>query len=116
MSKETLQALVKRTREGGGEILDLLKTGSAFYAPSASVVEMAEAMLKDKKKILPAAVLCEGEYGLHHLFTGVPVKFGSTGVEDIVVFDLTHEEQAALEHSANAVRMQCQKADQLLGA
>jgi malate dehydrogenase len=114
ISKDTLQALVKRTREGGAEILSLLKTGSAFYAPAASVVEMAEAILKDQKKILPAAALCEGEYGLHNLFMGVPVKFGSNGVEDIVVFDLTDEEQAALEHSANAVRVQCQKADQLL--
>jgi malate dehydrogenase len=70
--------------------------------------------MKDPKKILPAAALCEGEYGLHHLFTGVSVKFSSIGVEEIVVFNLTHEEQAALEHSANAVRVQCQKADQLL--
>ncbi|MDT7040762.1 malate dehydrogenase [Candidatus Nitronereus thalassa] len=115
ISKDTLQALVKRTRKGGGEIVSLLKTGSAYYAPAASVVEMVEAILKDQKKILPAAALCEGEYGIHNLFAGVPVKFGSHGVEEIVVFDLTPEEQVALEHSVNAVRAQCQKVDQLLG-
>ena len=81
LSPETLDALIKRTREGGAEIVNLLKTGSAYYAPAASVVEMVEAITKDQKKILPCATLCEGEYGFHDLVLGVPVKLGSGGAE-----------------------------------
>jgi len=114
MSQEKVNALVKRTREGGAEILHLLKTGSAFYAPSASIVEMVEAIINDQKKILPCAALCEGEYGLNGLFMGVPVKLGAGGVEEIVVFDLTPEERAALETSAASVRKLCQQADRLI--
>lgn len=114
MSKDRLDELVKRTREGGSEILNLLKTGSAFYAPSASVVEMVEAMLKDQKKILPCCALCEGEYGLDGLFMGVPVKLGAGGVEEIIDYGLTPEEKAALQRSAKAVRELCDQADRLL--
>lgn len=114
MSKDRLEELVKRTREGGSEILNLLKTGSAFYAPSAAVVEMVEAMLKDQKKILPCCARCEGEYGLDGLFMGVPVKLGAGGVEEIIVYDLTPEEKAALQRSAKAVRELCDQADRLL--
>ena len=115
MSAETLNALVKRTREGGAEIVGLLKSGSAFYAPAISAVEMVEAILRDQKKILPCAALCEGEYGLHGLFVGVPVKLGSAGIEEIVAYDLTPEEQAALDGSATAVRELCEKVNQILG-
>lgn len=114
MSKGRLDALVKRTREGGSEILNLLKTSSAFYAPSAAVAEMVEAMLKDHKKILPCCALCEGEYGLDGLFMGVPVKLGSGGVEEIIEHALTPEEKAALERSAIVVRELCENADRSL--
>lgn len=115
MSADRLNALVKRTREGGAEIVGLLKSGSAFYAPAISAVEMVEAILRDQQKILPCAALCEGEYGLHGLFVGVPVKLGSAGIEEIVAYDLTPEEQTALDGSASAVRELCEKVDQLLG-
>lgn len=114
LAKDTLEALVKRTREGGSEILNLLKTGSACYAPSASVVEMVEAILNDQKKILPCCALCEGEYGLDGLFMGVPVKLGFGGVENIIEYDLTPEEKAALARSAKAIRELCGEADRLL--
>ncbi len=114
ISHEKVNALVKRTREGGAEILHLLKTGSAFYAPAASIVEMVEAIITDQKKILPCAALCEGEYGVNGLFMGVPVKLGAGGAEEIVVYDLTTEEQAALEQSATAIGKLCQQADRLL--
>ncbi len=104
LPKERIDALVERTRNGGAEIVGLLKTGSAYYAPSSAAVEMAEAILKDKKKILPCAAYLEGEYGIQGLFIGVPVKLGSKGVEDIIEIKLTEEERAALERSANAVR------------
>jgi malate dehydrogenase len=104
MPKEKLEALVKRTREGGAEIVNLLKTGSAFYAPAASAVEMVEAIVRDQKKILPCAALCEGEYGFHGLFMGVPVKLGEGGVEEILEYDLTFEERTALESSGKAVQ------------
>ena len=96
---ETLEALIKRTREGGAEIVNLLKTGSAYYAPAASVVEMVEAITKDQKKILPCAALCEGEYGFDDLVLGVPVKVGSDGAEAIIEYALTPEEKSALETS-----------------
>ena len=114
MSQEMVNTLVERTRNGGAEILHLLKTGSAFYAPSSAIVEMVEAIMMDQKKILPCATLCEGEYGLNGLFMGVPVKLGAGGAEEIVVYDLTTEEQAALEQSATSVEKLCQQADRLL--
>ena len=104
MSKETLDRLVERTRNGGAEIVKYLKTGSAYYAPSASTVEMVEAILKDKKKILPCAVHLEGEYGINGLFVGVPCKLGTNGLEQIIEIKLTAEEQAELNKSAAAVR------------
>ncbi len=99
-----LQALVQRTRDGGAEIVKYLKTGSAYYAPSAAAVEMTESILKDKKKILPCAVHLEGEYGINGLFVGVPVKLGANGLEKIIEIKLTDEEQAALNKSAASVK------------
>ena len=104
MDKATIDRLVQRTRDGGAEIVKYLKTGSAYYAPSAAVAEMVEAILKDKKKILPCAAYLEGEYGIHGLFVGVPCKLGSRGIEDVIQIRLTPEEQAALEKSAGAVK------------
>jgi malate dehydrogenase len=104
LSKERIDAIVDRTRKGGAEIVNLLKTGSAYYAPSAAAVEMVEAILKDKKKILPCAVYLDGEYGIKALFVGVPVKLGAKGVEEIVQIKLTAEENAALQKSAASVR------------
>jgi malate dehydrogenase len=104
MDKETLGRLVQRTRDGGAEIVKYLKTGSAYYAPSASAVEMVEAILKDKKKILPCAVHLEGEYGINGLFVGVPCKLGSNGLEQIIEIKLTAEEQTELNKSAAAVK------------
>jgi len=114
LSPETLEALIKRTREGGAEIVNLLKTGSAYYAPAASVVEMVEAITKDQKKILPCAVLCEGEYGFHDLVLGVPVKLGSDGAEAIIEYVLTPVERTALENSSQAVRELCEQVDQMI--
>lgn len=99
-----LEALVERTRNGGAEIVGLLKTGSAYYAPASAVAAMVEAILKDKKKILPCAAYLQGEYGIKDLFVGVPVKLGKGGVEEIITIKLTPTEQAALERSAAAVR------------
>ena len=104
MSAEKIEALVDRKRKGGGEIVSLLKTGSAFYAPSSAAVEMAEAILKDKKKILPCAAYLEGEYGINGLFIGVPVKLGAGGIEEIIQIKLTDSENAGLQKSAGAVR------------
>jgi malate dehydrogenase len=104
LSKERIDALVERTRKGGAEIVGLLKTGSAYYAPASAAVEMAEAVLKDKKKILPCAAYLEGEYGINDLFIGVPVKLGSNGIEEIIQIKLTDEENAALKRSADAVK------------
>ncbi len=114
MSKEKLDAIVKRTRDGGAEIVGLLKTGSAFYAPSASAVSMVEAIHKDEKRVMPCAVLCEGEYGLKNVIVGVPVKIGSGGAEQIMEYDLTSDERAALDTSANAVRELCSTVDRLM--
>jgi malate dehydrogenase len=114
MPKNKLDAIVKRTREGGAEIVGLLKTGSAFYAPSASAVDMVEAIHKDQKRILPCAVLCEGEYGLQNVVVGVPVKLGKGGAEQVMVYDLTADEQKALEASASAVRELCATVDRLM--
>lgn len=104
LSPERLEALVQRTRDGGAEIVKYLKTGSAYYAPSAAVAEMVEAILKDKKKILPCAAYLEGEYGINGLFVGVPVKLGSTGIEQIIQIKLTADEQSELERSAGSVK------------
>jgi malate dehydrogenase len=104
ISKERIDALIERTRKGGAEIVGLLKTGSAYYAPASAAVEMAEAVLKDKKKILPCAAYLEGEYGINDLFIGVPVKLGSSGIEEIIQIKLTDEENAALKRSADAVQ------------
>ncbi|RLB23752.1 MAG: malate dehydrogenase [Deltaproteobacteria bacterium] len=104
LSPERIDALVERTRNGGAEIVSLLKTGSAYYAPASAAVEMAEAILKDKKKILPCAAYLEGEYGISGLFVGVPVKLGKNGIEQIIEITLTKEENTALQQSAAAVR------------
>ncbi len=114
MSKEKLDAIVKRTRDGGAEIVGLLKTGSAFYAPSASAVDMVEAIQKDQKRVLPCAVLCEGEYGLQNVVVGVPVRLGRGGAEEVLIYDLTPEERKALETSASAVRELCATVDRLM--
>jgi malate dehydrogenase len=104
LPKDRLDALVTRTRNGGAEIINLLKTGSAFYAPASSAVEMTESILKDRKKILPCATCLNGEYGIKDLFIGVPVKLGRNGVEEIIEIKLTAEEDAALKKSAAAVQ------------
>jgi malate dehydrogenase len=104
LPKERIDALVKRTRDGGAEIVSLLKAGSAYYAPSAATVEMVEAILRDKKKILPCAAYLEGEYGINGLFMGVPVKLGKNGIEEIVQIKLMPDEEAALQRSASAVK------------
>jgi malate dehydrogenase len=104
MDKATIDRLVQRTRDGGAEIVKHLKTGSAYYAPSAAVAEMVEAILKDKKKIVPCAAYLEGEYGINGLFIGVPCKLGSNGIEKIIEIKLTPEEQAALQKSADSVK------------
>ena len=101
---ERLEAIVQRTRKGGEEIVSFLKTGSAFYAPSAAVAQMVDAIVYDKKQILPCSVYLEGEYGISGLFVGVPVKLGARGVEEVVQIELTTEERAALHRSADAVR------------
>lgn len=100
----TIERLVQRTRDGGAEIVKYLKTGSAYYAPSAAVTEMVEAILKDKKKILPCAAYLEGEYGIHGLFVGVPCKLGANGIESVIEIKLSEAEQAELNRSADAVR------------
>ncbi|HWG37875.1 MAG TPA: malate dehydrogenase [Terriglobales bacterium] len=104
MDAATIERLVKRTRDGGAEIVAFLKTGSAYYAPAAAAVQMAEAILKDKKQILPCAAYLEGEYGIQGLFVGVPCKLGSRGIESVIQVKLTAEEQAALNKSADSVR------------
>jgi malate dehydrogenase len=104
MDQKTLDAIVDRTRNGGAEIVKYLKTGSAYYAPSAGAVEMAESILKDKKKVLPCAAYLEGEYGINGLFVGVPVKLGALGIEQIYQIKLTEAEQAMLNKSAASVQ------------
>jgi malate dehydrogenase len=104
MSAKRIEKLATRTRNGGAEIVGLLKTGSAYYAPASAAVEMAESILKDKKKILPCAAYLEGEYGISGLFVGVPVKLGKNGVEEIISLNLTAEEKKALLKSAVAVQ------------
>ena len=104
MPKEQLDQIITRTRNGGAEIVNLLKAGSAYYAPSAAVVEMIDAIFRDRKKILPCAAYLEGEYGIRGLYAGVPVKLGARGIEQIIEIKLTAEEQAALAKSAEAVK------------
>jgi malate dehydrogenase len=104
IAPDRLAQLVQRTRDGGAEIVKYLKTGSAYYAPSAASTEMVEAILKDKKKILPCAAYLDGEYGIKGLYVGVPVKLGARGIEQIIQIKLTGEEQAALQKSADAVK------------
>jgi malate dehydrogenase len=104
MPKETIERLVERTRNGGAEIVAFLKTGSAYYAPSAAIVEMVQSLLQDRKRILPCAAYLEGEYGIHGLFAGVPVKLGRRGVEAILEIPLTDAEKQALHASAAAVK------------
>jgi malate dehydrogenase len=104
IAEDRLQAIIERTKKGGGEIVQLLKTGSAYYAPAAATVQMVEAILKDKKRVLPASVYMEGEYGLNDLFFGVPVKLGANGVEQIIELPLSEEEQAGVQKSAELVR------------
>ena len=103
LPKETIDRLVQRTRDGGKEIVDLLNT-SAWYAPSSAIVEMVDAILNDKKKILPCAAFLEGEYGINGLYVGVPAKLGEKGIEQIIEINLTLEERAALQKSAAAVK------------
>ena len=104
MPQEAIDRLVQRTRQGGGEIVKLLKSGSAYYAPSAAATQMAEAVLLDKKRILPCCAYLDGEYGIKGLFVGVPVKLGANGIEQIIEIKLTQDEQAALNRSADSVR------------
>jgi malate dehydrogenase len=107
LSKERIDTLIQRTRDGGGEIVKYLKTGSAYYAPSAAAVEMAEAILKDKKKILPCAAYLEGEYGVDGYYMGVLCKLGAAGLEQIVEIRLNEEERAAFQKSAASVKELC---------
>jgi len=104
LPQDRIDALVERTANGGAEIVGLLKTGSAFYAPASAAVEMAESILKDKKKILPCAAYLEGEYGYNDLFIGVPVKLGVNGIEEVIEITLSEDEKAALDKSAGAVK------------
>ncbi|WP_219836021.1 malate dehydrogenase [Paenibacillus sp. R14(2021)] len=104
ISAERIEAIVQRTRVGGGEIVNLLGNGSAYYAPAASLVQMTEAILKDKKRITPVIALLQGEYGYNNLFMGVPAILGGDGIEKVFELELTDDEKAALEKSANSVR------------
>lgn len=104
LSAEAIERIVERTRKGGGEIVAHLKTGSAYYAPSAAVVQMVDAILKDKKKILPCAAYLEGEYGVEGLYLGVPAKLGRGGIEEVIQIRLTADEQEALDRSAASVQ------------
>jgi malate dehydrogenase len=115
ISAERIASIVDRTRNGGAEIVGLLKTGSAYYAPASAAVEMAETILKDKKKILPCAALLEGEYGVVGLFIGVPVKLGRDGIEEIIEIELTQEEEEALRHSAASVQKVVNDMERLKG-
>ncbi|HYU01721.1 MAG TPA: malate dehydrogenase, partial [Gemmatimonadales bacterium] len=104
LDKAKLDQIVERTRNGGAEIVGYLKTGSAYYAPSAAVVQMVEAIVRDKKRILPCAVWLKGEYGLSGMYCGVPAKLGRKGLEQILEVDLTAQERAALQKSAEGVK------------
>jgi malate dehydrogenase len=112
--KDRIETIIQKTRDGGAEIVKLLKTGSAYYAPSAAVTEMVEAIVKDKKKILPCAAFCQGEYGFRDLFLGVPVKIGNGGVEQILDIKLMPEEMSGLKKSAAAVSELCRAVDKMI--
>lgn len=114
ISKERLETIVQRTRDGGAEIVKLLKTGSAYYAPSAAIVEMVESIMKDKNKILPCSALCKGEYGLNDVFIGVPLQLGCGGIGKIIEVALTNEEKEALQSSAETVQNLCLTVDEAL--
>ena len=114
LDDETLAAIEKRTRKAGGEVVGLLGLGSAFVSPAWSALEMAEAIIYDKRKIMPASVYLSGEYGVEDLYIGVPVILGANGVEQIIELDLTEEEQAAFQRSAAAVRNTCNAVDKML--
>ena len=113
LSRERVEAICRRTADGGAEIVQLLKTGSAFYAPGASVVEMAESILKDKKRILPCAAYLEGEYGVDGYYMGVPCKLGGNGIESVIELDLTDAEKALLDKSLQSVRQLVMEVDAL---
>ncbi|MDQ6992455.1 MAG: malate dehydrogenase [Mariprofundus sp.] len=113
LSEERVQAICQRTADGGAEIVELLKTGSAFYAPGASVVAMAESILKDKKRIMPCAAFLEGEYGVDGYYMGVPCKLGGGGVESVIELDLTDDEKSQLEKSLQAVKVLMKDVDAL---
>jgi malate dehydrogenase len=104
LTQDKLDSIVERTRKGGGEIVNLLKTGSAFYAPASSAIAMAESYLKDKKRVLPAAAYLTGQYGVDGLYVGVPVVIGDSGIERIVELSFTDEEQQMFNHSVDSVR------------
>lgn len=104
IAPERLAQIVQRTRDGGAEIVKLLKTGSAFYAPSAAIAEMVDAIMLDKQKIVPCTVLLQGEYGMHGVFAGVPVRLGARGAEQVVEWNLNDQEQAGLAKSVAAVQ------------
>ena len=114
-TEKKLAEIVQRTRDGGAEIVKLLKTGSAFYAPASSAIEMAEAYLRDKKRVLPCAAYCDGQYGLDGLYVGVPVVLGGDGVERIVEIEMNSSERAMFDHSVQAVRELNQAASRLEG-
>jgi malate dehydrogenase len=113
---DRLDAIEKRVRGAGGEVVALLKTGSAFYSPASSALQMAEAYLRDRKAVLPAAAYLEGEYGLKDLYVGVPVRIGGGGVEEVIEIDLTPEEKAAVEVSASHVRELVEVTDRVLAS
>jgi malate dehydrogenase len=116
IAADRLEAIEARTRKAGGEIVALLKTGSAFYSPAAAAIQMADAYLHDRRAILPCAAYLEGEYGLRDLYVGVPVQIGAGGVERVVEIELTPTEQAALQESAGHVRELVEAMDRVLGA
>ena len=109
MSREEVDRLIKRTRDGGAEIVNYLKTGSAYYAPSSAITQMVESIVRNKKRILPCAAWLTGQYGINDLYVGVPVKLGRRGVEQVIEIELTPEERAALHRSADEVRVNVQK-------
>ena len=111
---DRLEEIIERTRKGGGEIVGLLKTGSAYYAPAAATAQMVEAIVRDKKRLLPAAAYCESEYGVGGYYVGVPIILGAGGVERIVQLQLTAEEQADLQKSIDAVKALVATMDELL--
>ena len=114
MSNETLEAIVERTRKGGAEIVSLLKTGSAYYAPAAATAQMVEAIVRDKKRVLPCAAYCDQEYGVGGYYVGVPVVLGATGVERIIELELTEQERADFQNSVDHVKSLVATMDELM--